>query len=164
MNDDNNPIYPKSTEKFESLELSDKISIMNMIHKHYMMDVEQIWKRGSVFLAISSGLIALLSSGEYKSDFLPKIYYILFGFIISLAWCITSWKSHVWITVWRNKLVELDKYTNPLRSFSDGEMVKGNAKAHLHRPQTYAAILSTIFAFFWFCILLAEISRSQCRV
>lgn len=144
--------YPPSVS---DLSYSESLDIMKMVHEHYRMDIEQIWKRGIVYLTISSALVALISSNNFKLGG-PRILFIGFGLSISLIWLINSILSHRWISVWRCHLTRIDANINPYRSFSDGEAKASRVLSLLSRPQFYAVILPAMFVVIWLSLGVAD--------
>lgn len=126
----------------------EKLEIMRMVHEHYRMDIEQIWKRGTVYLTISSALFALISSKDFVSD-VSKSIFVLFGLVISGVWFINAVLSYRWIGVWRRHLVRIDSEINPFRSFSEGEGSEHWLWSHVKRPQTYALALPLASIILW---------------
>lgn len=144
--------YPPN---MSDLSYSESLDIMKMVHEHYRMDIEQIWKRGIVYLTISSALVALISSDHFRLEG-PRILFIGFGLSISVIWLINSILSHRWISVWRSHLTRIDTHINPYKSFSEGEAKRSRVRSLLSRPQFYAVILPAMFVLIWLSLGIAD--------
>ncbi|WP_157573332.1 hypothetical protein [Novosphingobium sp. AAP83] len=141
----------------ENLDFDQKIQILTVIHNHYMMDIEQIWKRSTIFLFLSSALLAIIFSKDSISDPLYRIIFSMFGLLTSLTWICVSKTSYNWIKIWRSKFIEVESFVNPFLSFCIGEMKRSKWKDVMGRPQIYSIILSGISVLSWSVIFGLQI-------
>lgn len=139
-----------------SLSFEQKMQILTMIHNHYMMDIEQIWKRSTVFLLLSSALLAIIFSKEGISDPSYKLYFSILGLLTSIIWFFVSWTSSEWIKTWRERFVEVEECTNPFLSFFEGEGKDSRLKNLLYRPQFYANVLAASSVIAWSVIMISH--------
>lgn len=132
----------------ERLTISNKLEIMKMVHDHYRMDIEQIWKRGAIYLTINSAAIGLIASGQIKYH-IPSQALSMTGVLCASAWLFNALLSHRWIKIWRTELVEIDKDINIYAPFYKQEVIDSPILSTLLRPQISAIMLPLIFIFVW---------------
>lgn len=136
------------------------LKYMEMAHSHYKLDVEQIWKRGSVFLTISSAMIAFRASGQYQDAHIADWAFHFAAIIMSLVWLVSSMVSLHWVRYWREQVRKLDLELKIGRSFSHQRFDSGGFR-WLARPQTYAVVLASLFLALWLGVAVASLSQND---
>jgi len=122
------------------------------------MDIEQIWKRGAVYLTVSSALFVLILSDKFDVSG-SETKFVFVGLIISVIWFINSSLTCYWIWVWRCELQKIDADVNPYQSFSRRETKGHWLFSLLSRPQLYAACLPAIFVAVWLDLWVTSMAR-----
>jgi hypothetical protein len=141
---------PEATDRpgGSSFNRSEGLAIMKMIHDHYRMDIEQIWKRGAIYLTVSSALLGLVSSDYFKHGTL-KINFSYVGIALSLVWLANAGVSCYWIKQWKDELKRIDKKINPYKSFTFRETISNRVCSVLLRPHNHAIVLPIVFVIIW---------------
>jgi hypothetical protein len=75
--------------------------------KRLDFEIDLLWKRGLYFWTFIAATFVAYFSLSDGSDFEKKLIAI-FGFLISLAWCLANMGSKYWQDVWEKKVEDLE--------------------------------------------------------
>jgi hypothetical protein len=143
-----------SEQKAHPLTNELRVKYLEIAHSHYKLDVEQIWKRGTVFLTISSALIAFRYTAQFKDSNIPAALFRLTGLSLTAVWLASAYVSLFWIRHWRAKVQQYDD-PHPEHEIFNYENVKPELPIWPNRPQAFAVVVPGLYLALWLLILVA---------
>ena len=129
-----------------------KIEILNLVHSHYLADLNTFWVRHNFFIIVNAGLLGIITS-ESLATHMPifKQAIPIVGLAISCLWLSISIVSTKWISVWRKKVSELDEEIDQNKAFYDGERLDQASSKYwtAFRPEKVANGVPMVFVLVW---------------
>lgn len=138
------------------MNLSEKISILQILKDLSLKEADLIWKRFTSMLYVNTGLLGIVTFAIEKNQSAMILGCSLVGIVISIIWIQIIRLSRYYYRIWKvdaNELIRKDAELS--------EIIKGHIDPRVEHPKyapgvasSYAIAIPVCFLFLWFMVII----------